>query len=162
MKQERNICTFSSAKEAVSDAWTKTRKIPNVAAVFDIDDTLMFQDDNDTQEVMRDFYNLVRGRMPVYLITGRFISTDSIYWCVEGLKNIGIVGYKELIMRPADDDFYARFKQNERDRIKEHIVLTVGDNWYDHKLTTIELDNISYICIQTDETVMLKLPNLDT
>ena len=107
-----------------------------LAAVFDIDDTLVRHDAR-VEEVCDIYEQCKILRITPFIITAR--SEKGRGYTEEQMQNIGITGYKRLFMHPTherrDMDNAGRIKARHRDDIASHgfvVVFNAGDAVGDH------------------------------
>ena len=113
---------------------------PKPAAVFDVDSTLLYYNEEKqtvTIEAMRDLYNQLReAGIAVFVITAR--SEEGRSFTVDQLRSIGIHGCEHLYMHPTaclNHAEAARQKRENRLKIERKgytILLNCGDQWSDH------------------------------
>lgn len=113
------------------------------AAVFDIDETLLRNREDDrvaVQPVGKKLYEYAAGKgMDIFLVTARRKSKDSFEFAKKQLEALGydLGSVKKIYMVSKafddDDDYGGRFKREARRRIaKTHsILINAGDRWSD-------------------------------
>lgn len=158
----------------------ETAQRPPALAVFDIDDTLIFDIERGiiNEDIFRLYRRLLHLGVELHLVTARHVSM--IPETVKQLKKHGIKGFKSLSHAPE----YARktmagvsrWKKEERQKIainaKMAVTLTVGDQWGDMCVLVRDSDIDKYNSIsptknfhiiRSDDGVSLwgfKLPSL--
>lgn len=122
-----------------------TQSVPGTLhAVFDIDDTLIFDDDRQTPNVqVKHLVEVCRAHgCKIHLVTARERSAEVIRWTRDELRRHGIL-YDSLALAPKSERTsmakVAKWKHSERAKHKP-VVLTVGDQWGDSLLLQDEDD----------------------
>jgi len=116
-------------------------------AVFDIDDTLIFDDNRQTPNVqVRHLLDVARAHgLKIHLVTARERSAEVSKWTRDELRRHGI-HYESLALAPkkARESMkdVSAWKHSERDRHKP-VVISVGDQWGDLVLLEKEEDIIA-------------------
>ena len=119
------------------------RRVPGPVAVFDVDETLLFNhpDQEDTIGLNRNvrpvYTYLKRMRVPMYVVTARARTQGSYDYLRRQLEALGYTGFQGMYLTPreyVDDDSPARYKYDARAELQKHhtIILNVGDQITDH------------------------------
>ena len=149
----------------------------SIAAIFDIDDTLLFNHTdpmNDSiapNHTIKTIFNYLKQRgVPVFIVTARQRTHNSYMYAKRQLHALGYKGHMGIFMTPreySEDGTPARFKYDARAMIhKSHtVILNVGDMITDHigpKCTLCEpvRPDLYYGISDTThpETLSVKLP----
>ena len=125
------------------DQILRTPKVKNPAVIFDIDATLLFNDETELGGECRARKNVpilnihrqcIQRKIPVFLVTARPLTGRQ--FTEEQLKCLGIT-YNFLFLRPPSYRSWgdiSMFKQHCRDMIRNsgyNTLLNVGDQWSD-------------------------------
>jgi predicted secreted acid phosphatase len=163
------------------------KKVENPAAVFDIDETLILNVEDDGYKVHRPVYDVVqflrKHQVPIFVVTARRKSEASAVYAMEQLYTFYKDEFDGLYMvnkEHDEDDSASIFKFRSRQRVMDKgytIVLNAGDNWSDlglmakyekHQVhaewkTTHPSRKKHYLLKNVEETSMLswKVPNKD-
>jgi hypothetical protein len=109
--------------------------VPEAHAVFDIDDTLIFDDNRQTPNVqVKHLLEVARAHgCKIHLVTARERSADVIKWTRDELRRHGIQ-YDSLALAPKKHRTtmasVSSWKHAERQKHKP-VVISVGDQWGD-------------------------------
>ena len=115
------------------------------AAIFDIDETLILNVEDDGYKVNRPVYDVVRflqkKNVPIFVVTARRKSKASAAYAIDQLCTFysGLSGLYMVNKEHDDDDSASIFKFRSRRRVMHKgytIVLNAGDNWSDLGLMT--------------------------
>jgi len=161
-------------------------KVENPAAVFDIDETLILNVEDDGYKVHRPVYDVVqflrKHHVPVFVVTARRKSEASAAYAMEQLYTFydEFDGLYMVNKEHDEDDSASIFKFRSRQRVMDKgytIVLNAGDNWSDlglmaknekHQVhtewkTTYPSRKKHYLLENVEETSLLswKVPNKD-
>lgn len=118
--------------------------VPKAHVVFDIDDTLIFDNEKETPNVQIKHLLAVSKAhgAQVHLVTARMKAADVVKWTRDQLRRQGIV-YDTLALAPAsarkDLASVARWKHAQRAK-HGTVMLSVGDQWGDMILLESEED----------------------
>ena len=122
------------------ERWLRMRNGPRPAAVFDIDSTLVYEDQR-IEPVCQLYEACRRLGVTPFLVTARAEAGRS--FTEDQMRRLGIEGYKRLYMHPpslkCDTHGAGRAKAHARRRIEAHdfsIVLNAGDAHHDHFFPT--------------------------
>jgi hypothetical protein len=116
----------------------------NASVVFDIDDTIVFDDGHETPNIqIKHLLSVVKAYgFQIHLVTARESSATNIKWTRDEMRRHGII-YDSLALCPkkmrTTMDVVAKWKHDER---LKHcpVILTVGDQWGDLMPLTDETD----------------------
>jgi len=114
------------------------------SVVFDIDDTLIFDDEHQTPNVqVKHLLDVARAYgCRIHLVTAREKSADVIKWTEDELRRHGIA-YDTLALAPKSSRASMKsvalwkFKQREKNR---PVLASIGDQWGDSLLLESEAD----------------------
>ena len=148
---------LAAAKGAFDHLIVQQQLAPDkTAVVMDIDDTIIFEKDEDEdgrelrhpcgdegmeklRAMMTDLYEHCKKFGKVFLVTARQADRDVASWTVAELRAAGLRHWEGLYLCPRDQReswrTIAEFKRNARREIARKgftILLTVGDKWSDH------------------------------
>ena len=116
----------------------------NPVAVFDVDETLLFNHDDDEDTIavngsVKPIYDyLLKNKIPMYIVTARQKSGSACKYVTRQLRALGYTGFKGVFMTPReymDDPDPGKYKFDARAFIRnngETIILNVGDQITDH------------------------------
>lgn len=97
--------------------------------VFDIDDTLISENNGHTIRTVLNLYNRYVGVFPIYLVSAR--SERDRQLTLDELEAKGVRGFRALrLLTPGDADDPGRFKARERRNIG-NVLATIGDQPWD-------------------------------
>lgn len=114
------------------------------SVVFDIDDTIVFDDGHETPNIqIKHLLTVVKAYgFQIHLVTARESSATNIKWTRDEMRRHGII-YDTLALCPkkmrASMDVVAKWKNDERLK-HAPVILTVGDQWGDLMLLNDESD----------------------
>ena len=145
-----NIRLDDPATNAINMLEPILKQTTNPAAVFDIDETLILNLENDgftVHEPVKRVYDFLQARgVAIFIVTARRKSEASADYAQEQIFKF-YRGWKKLYMvnkKHNDDDSASIFKFECRQRIIDDgytIILNCGDNWSDLGLTVEYKDN---------------------
>ena len=121
-------------------------QINNACVVFDIDDTLVDDDEQRIESICSVYHHCIRNCIPVFLVTARPDGRSNRCETKRMLERNKISGYSRLYMMPQKMQTrehtwqnISRFKYTARQHISQHhfIVCCFGDMWTDHLLLPV-------------------------
>ena len=132
MNSKRILHEDNKSFEYLLNTLLEKNRYKKVAVSFDIDDTLIYSNDNTIVKPIYNLYKLcIQKGVAVFLITARLHTSFVYEHTVNQLKKLGITGYKDLYLMPLSYNFNSiAYKENTRKKITEQgytIILSIGD-----------------------------------
>lgn len=137
----------------------------NASVVFDIDDTLIFDDNHQTPNVqVKHLLEVARAHgCKVHLVTAREKSAEVTKWTRDELRRHGIQ-YDSLALAPKKvrDSMASIAKWKHSERAKHApVILSVGDQWGDCVLLNSEddIDTLDAVHVVSENPWVIISPN---
>jgi len=144
--QHTVIAKYTALSDAIQHACRiiSEHQKGQASVVFDIDDTIVFDDGHETPNIqIKHLLGVVKAYgFQIHLVTAREHSATNIKWTRDEMRRHGIV-YDTLALCPkkmrTTMDVVAKWKNDERLK-HQPVILTVGDQWGDLMQLSDETD----------------------